>query len=69
MSLVAGGFRTENACMLTSLASASRVVLLPTARRTAGPGEPSVRRFRLARLTAEPRSREERHGHLKVSHD
>jgi len=55
--------------MLTSLASASRVVLLPTAHRTAGPGEPSVRRFRLARLTAEPRSREERHGHLKVSHD
>ena len=55
--------------MLTSLASASRVVLLPTARRTAGPGEPSVRRYRLARVEPQPRTRAERLAHLKTSHD
>lgn len=55
--------------MITSLASATRVVLLPTAIRADTPASPVVRRYRLARVREDARPRAERHAHLHRSHD
>ena len=55
--------------MLTSLASASRVVLLPTASRETVPGAVVIRRYKLARLRLDDRSPTDRHAHLRRGHD
>jgi hypothetical protein len=57
--------------MPNSIASTSRVVLMPTARRSGdgAPASPVVRRYRLARVAPDVRPRSERFAHLKSSHD
>ncbi len=55
--------------MLSSLASTTRVVLVPAASRDTEPGAVKVRRYRIARLRLDDRMSGDRHAHLRRSHD
>lgn len=55
--------------MLTSLASATRVVLLPTTAPAPADSGVKIRRYKLARVRQDERNPADRHAHLRRSHD